>query len=170
MSTAVCFSSFPPVKASSGECPRESARCPVSGEYPVYTPGLRFFQKKSLVMQSRRLSPLLILQLSRLSFFIGRLSSSCPCNSRLFPALSVQIVHIQWSQSLLCLRQPCRGFRGHCSCRFLARSHTTGRPKGVCVMNRSVCQYVRALADEFHPGPGDIMLQYAVCSFDIFVE
>lgn len=46
MSTAVCFSSFPPVKASSGECPRESARCPVSGEYPVYTPGLRFFQKK----------------------------------------------------------------------------------------------------------------------------
>lgn len=31
-------------------------------------------------------------------------------------------------------------------------------------------QYIRAFANEFHPGPGDIMLQYSVCSFDIFVE
>lgn len=52
----------------------------------------------------------------------------------------------------------------------LYTSGTTGRPKGVCVTNRNVCHYVRAFADEFHPGPGDIMLQYSVCSFDIFVE
>lgn len=52
----------------------------------------------------------------------------------------------------------------------LYTSGTTGRPKGVCVANRNVCHYVRAFANEFHPGPGDIMLQYSVCSFDIFVE
>ncbi len=52
----------------------------------------------------------------------------------------------------------------------LYTSGTTGRPKGVCVRNRNVCHYVRAFENEFHPGPGDIMLQYSVCSFDIFVE
>ncbi len=52
----------------------------------------------------------------------------------------------------------------------LYTSGTTGRPKGVCVRNRNVCHYVRAFAHEFHPGPGDIMLQYSVCTFDIFVE
>ncbi|MBE5040169.1 amino acid adenylation domain-containing protein [Ructibacterium gallinarum] len=52
----------------------------------------------------------------------------------------------------------------------LYTSGTTGRPKGVCVTNRNVCHYVRAFANEFHPGPDDVMLQYSVCSFDIFVE
>ena len=52
----------------------------------------------------------------------------------------------------------------------LYTSGTTGRPKGVCVTNGNVCHYVRAFGTEFHPGPGDIMLQYSVCSFDIFVE
>ncbi len=52
----------------------------------------------------------------------------------------------------------------------LYTSGTTGHPKGVCVRNRNVCHYVRAFANEFHPKPGDIMLQYSVCSFDIFVE
>ena len=35
---------------------------------------------------------------------------------------------------------------------------------------KNVCHYIRAFAGEFHPGRGDIMLQYSVCSFDIFVE
>jgi D-alanine--poly(phosphoribitol) ligase subunit 1 len=52
----------------------------------------------------------------------------------------------------------------------LYTSGTTGHPKGVCVTNGNVCHYVRAFAAEFHPGPGDVMLQYSVCSFDIFVE
>ncbi len=52
----------------------------------------------------------------------------------------------------------------------LYTSGTTGRPKGVCVTNRNVCHYVRAFENEFHPAPGDVMLQYSVCSFDIFVE
>lgn len=52
----------------------------------------------------------------------------------------------------------------------LYTSGTTGKPKGVCVTNRNVCHYVRAFAHEFHPKAGDIMLQYSVCSFDIFVE
>ncbi|ACV23568.1 Tyrocidine synthase I [Slackia heliotrinireducens] len=53
---------------------------------------------------------------------------------------------------------------------ILFTSGTTGRPKGVSVTNSNVCHYVRAFAHEFHPGPGDVMLQYSVCSFDIFVE
>lgn len=52
----------------------------------------------------------------------------------------------------------------------LYTSGTTGRPKGVCVTNRNVCHYVRAFENEFHPKTGDVMLQYSVCSFDIFVE
>lgn len=38
------------------------------------------------------------------------------------------------------------------------------------VTNKNVCHYVRAFENEFHPKLGDIMLQYSVCSFDIFVE
>ena len=53
---------------------------------------------------------------------------------------------------------------------ILYTSGTTGRPKGVSVTNRNVCHYVRAFENEFHPRQGDIMLQYSVCSFDIFVE
>lgn len=53
---------------------------------------------------------------------------------------------------------------------LLYTSGTTGRPKGVCVKNRNVCHYVRAFEQEFHPAAGDRMLQYSVCSFDIFVE
>jgi amino acid adenylation domain-containing protein len=52
----------------------------------------------------------------------------------------------------------------------LYTSGTTGVPKGVVVENHNVCHYARAFEHEFHNGPGDIMLQYSVCSFDIFVE
>ncbi len=53
---------------------------------------------------------------------------------------------------------------------ILYTSGTTGKPKGVAVTNANVCHYVRAFANEFHPGERDIMLQHSVCSFDIFVE
>ncbi|MCM1354971.1 MAG: amino acid adenylation domain-containing protein [Staphylococcus sp.] len=52
----------------------------------------------------------------------------------------------------------------------LYTSGTTGKPKGVVVENHSVVNYAHAFESEFHTGPGDIMLQYSVCSFDIFVE
>ncbi len=52
----------------------------------------------------------------------------------------------------------------------LYTSGTSGKPKGVIVENHSVVNYSEAFEDEFNTGPGDIMLQYSVCSFDIFVE
>lgn len=52
----------------------------------------------------------------------------------------------------------------------LYTSGSTGVPKGVLVENRNVCHYVRAFQHEFHPSFQDVMLQYSVCSFDIFVE
>lgn len=53
---------------------------------------------------------------------------------------------------------------------ILYTSGTTGRPKGVKVSNSSVVNYTMAFEKEFQTGPGEIMLQYSVCSFDIFVE
>lgn len=38
------------------------------------------------------------------------------------------------------------------------------------VENHSVTNYAEAFEAEFHVDPGDVMLQYSVCSFDIFVE
>ena len=53
---------------------------------------------------------------------------------------------------------------------ILYTSGSTGTPKGVAVRNDNICHYVRAFQNEFHPNQKDIMLQYSVCSFDIFVE
>ncbi|MDE7409644.1 MAG: amino acid adenylation domain-containing protein [Muribaculaceae bacterium] len=52
----------------------------------------------------------------------------------------------------------------------LYTSGTSGKPKGVSVENHSVVNYCEAFESEFKTGPGDVMLQYSVCSFDIFVE
>lgn len=52
----------------------------------------------------------------------------------------------------------------------LYTSGTTGKPKGVMIENHSVVNYARAFEEEMKIGPGDVMLQYSVCSFDIFVE
>jgi D-alanine--poly(phosphoribitol) ligase subunit 1 len=52
----------------------------------------------------------------------------------------------------------------------LYTSGTTGTPKGVAVENRNVTSYIDSFEREFHVGPDDVMLQYSVCSFDIFVE
>ena len=52
----------------------------------------------------------------------------------------------------------------------LYTSGTTGKPKGVMVENHSVVNYARAFEAEMKIGPGDVMLQYSICSFDIFVE
>lgn len=52
----------------------------------------------------------------------------------------------------------------------LYTSGTTGRPKGVVVENHSVVNYARAFEHEMKIGAGDVMLQYSICSFDIFVE
>ncbi|MCH5347063.1 MAG: amino acid adenylation domain-containing protein [Muribaculaceae bacterium] len=52
----------------------------------------------------------------------------------------------------------------------LFTSGTSGKPKGVVVENHSVVNYARAFGREMEVGPGDVMLQYSICSFDIFVE
>lgn len=52
----------------------------------------------------------------------------------------------------------------------LYTSGTTGKPKGVVVENHSVVNYADAFEAEMNVGPGDVMLQFSVCSFDIFVE
>lgn len=53
---------------------------------------------------------------------------------------------------------------------ILYTSGSTGKPKGVMVTNSNICHYIRAFRHEFHPGLNDRMLQYSVCSFDIFTE
>lgn len=53
---------------------------------------------------------------------------------------------------------------------ILYTSGTTGKPKGVVVENHSVVNYSDAFEAEFHVGHGDVMLQYSICPFDIFVE
>ncbi len=53
---------------------------------------------------------------------------------------------------------------------ILYTSGSTGKPKGVSVRNENVCHYIRAFQNEFHLTKQDRMLQYSVCSFDIFVE
>lgn len=53
---------------------------------------------------------------------------------------------------------------------ILFTSGTTGRPKGVIIENHSVVNYCDAFRAEMQTGPGDVMLQLSVCSFDIFVE
>ncbi len=53
---------------------------------------------------------------------------------------------------------------------ILYTSGSTGKPKGVSVRNENVCHYIRAFQNEFHLIKQDRMLQYSVCSFDIFVE
>ena len=53
---------------------------------------------------------------------------------------------------------------------ILYTSGTSGRPKGVMVENHSVVNYAEAFKEEMGVGPGDVMLQYSICSFDIFVE
>lgn len=53
---------------------------------------------------------------------------------------------------------------------ILYTSGTTGRPKGVVIENHSVVNYAEAFVQEMKMGPGDVMLQYSICSFDIFVE
>ena len=58
----------------------------------------------------------------------------------------------------------------NCLAYVLYTSGTSGKPKGVSVENHSVVNYCEAFEEEFHTGPGDVMLQYSVCSFDIFVE
>lgn len=52
----------------------------------------------------------------------------------------------------------------------LYTSGSTGMPKGVMVTNANVCHYADAFHHEFNNRPGDVMLQYSVCTFDIFIE
>ena len=53
---------------------------------------------------------------------------------------------------------------------ILYTSGSTGKPKGVSVTHANILHYVNAFQEEFHPNKNDIMQQYSVCSFDIFVE
>ena len=60
--------------------------------------------------------------------------------------------------------------RGEDPAYILYTSGTTGKPKGIAVTNANVLHYIGAFRREFRPDPNDTMLQYSVCSFDIFVE
>ncbi|MCC8039427.1 MAG: amino acid adenylation domain-containing protein [Bacteroidales bacterium] len=60
--------------------------------------------------------------------------------------------------------------RPHSLAYVLYTSGSTGKPKGVMIAHHNVTHYAQAFHQEFHPGIGDRMLQFSVCSFDIFVE
>lgn len=46
----------------------------------------------------------------------------------------------------------------------------SGKRKGVIVENENVCNYVKAFIREFEFGPGDVMLQSSVVTYDSYVE
>lgn len=53
---------------------------------------------------------------------------------------------------------------------ILYTARRDGKRKGVIVDNGNVTHYVKAFSHEFNLGPGDVMLQSSVCTYDTFVE
>ncbi len=53
---------------------------------------------------------------------------------------------------------------------ILYTAQRSGKRKGVIVDNENVVHYVNAFDHEFRLGPGDVMLQSSVCTYDTFVE
>ena len=53
---------------------------------------------------------------------------------------------------------------------ILYTAQRSGKRKGVIVDNENVVHYVNAFHHEFNLGPGDVMLQSSVCTYDTFVE
>ncbi|HEX2081380.1 MAG TPA: amino acid adenylation domain-containing protein, partial [Longimicrobium sp.] len=49
-------------------------------------------------------------------------------------------------------------------------SGTTGRPKGVAVEHRAAAEHLRAMAGRLGIAPGDRVLQFASCGFDVSLE
>lgn len=89
------------------------------------------------------------------SRFAGYMILPLPWNERIVHGLNVEAVPVEPSSPAY----------------ILYTSGTTGKPKGVIVTNGNVCHYANAFASEFRPRPGeDVMAQFSVCTFDIFIE
>ncbi len=87
------------------------------------------------------------------------------------PAAGVPVIHVEQG---IGLQETDEAEKTNCTAEdtayVLYTSGTTGKPKGIAVTHGNVLHYVTAFQHEFRPGEQDVMLQYSVCSFDIFVE
>ena len=59
---------------------------------------------------------------------------------------------------------------GHDTCYILYTSGTTGRPKGVVIEHRSICNFVQVAAASYGYRPGDRVYQGMTIAFDFSVE
>lgn len=110
--------------------------------------------------------------IERIAYMLNDAEADCVITQKQYAALAGKLPVVYAERGMTAQKAAFQAVDIHSSdlAYILYTSGSTGMPKGVAVEHGNVCHYVRAFANEFHPAAEDIMLQYSVCTFDIFVE